>query len=238
VPSPRGRDTIASQADVEHRQPPPWASDGDEYDEVVVDGAPPGIVLRTDYSAGSDDAWAAFCSALRDVERELLAADQEPSTPAPAPAGGNDGDVEMAPASSLLLGTDANDEGEEQDDGSDEEGGDDDDDDDDDDGQLVLFTLVSDPARLSDISNLRALRLLFDVSVRSAPASTRGKHQHRLTGLRCLQETYDTRGRTLWIFDLRSRTDGCARLVSDAGDVATWVLPLHLLSSAADVVEK
>ncbi|KAH9957366.1 hypothetical protein BC827DRAFT_1089502, partial [Russula dissimulans] len=83
------------------------------------------------------------------------------------------------------------------------------------------------------ISNLRALRLLFDVSVRPAPSpSTPSTHshshshshppsRHRLTCQRGLQETYDARGRTLWIFDSRSRADACARLVSEAGDVAT-----------------
>jgi hypothetical protein len=101
------------------------------------------------------------------------------------------------------------------------------------DGELSLFSLISDPARYSGISNLRALRLLFDVSVRAAPVPIpllpelslgrrqQQQRQHRLTCLRGLQEAYDTRGRTLWIFDARSRVDGCARLVSEAGDVAT-----------------
>ncbi|KAI0284503.1 hypothetical protein BC826DRAFT_919555 [Russula brevipes] len=102
------------------------------------------------------------------------------------------------------------------------------------DGELALFSLISDPARYDGISNLRALRLLFDVSVRAAPVPTsllpelrsgrrqqQQQRQHRLTCLRGLQEAYDTRGRTLWIFDARSRADGCARLVSEAGDVAT-----------------
>ena len=115
-----------------------------------------------------------------------------------------------------------------------EESGDDDDDGKEEEAEkeLALFSLVSDSARFDEISNLRALRLLFDVSVRAAPTppSPLGsahtqyqskQHQHRLTCQRGLQETYDTRGRTLWIFDARSRIDGCARLVSEAGDVAT-----------------
>jgi hypothetical protein len=100
-----------------------------------------------------------------------------------------------------------------------------------DDGEsLGLFAPLSesDPARFDNISNLRALRLLFDVSARATPgpgqqqlaAGGRGA-QHRLSGLRGLQETYDACGRTLWIFDACSRSDGCARLVSEAGDVAT-----------------
>jgi hypothetical protein len=84
----------------------------------------------------------------------------------------------------------------------------------------MLFAPLSDAAHFNNISNLRALRLLFDVSLRATQQSTA---QHRLSGLRGLQETYDARGRTLWVFDARSRSDGCVRLVSEAGDVATWV---------------
>lgn len=183
--------------------PPPWAHDKDEND-VREDAttAPPGIIVRTDYSAGSDDAWIAFCSTLHDAEREFFA-DQ-----APTPGDGSSSS-------------------------SDEE---------DDSESSSLFAPLSDPARFDGISNLRALRLLFDVSVRVAPGSEQQQQQslagggrgvqHRLSGLRGLQETYDARGRTLWIFDARSRTDGC-------GDVATWVsrlFPLFLpFSFGADV---
>jgi hypothetical protein len=173
-------------------------------------------VVRTDYSAGSDDAWAAFCVALRDAEREFFA-DQAP-TPTPTPgSGGNcgDDDVEM-----VATGAPNGDGSEDDDTGTDEE---------EDDGEsLGLFAPLSDPARFDNISNLRALRLLFDVSARATPGpgqqqfSGEGRGaQHRLSRLRGLQETYDARGRTLWIFDARSRSDGCARLVSEAGDVAT-----------------
>ena len=189
--------------------PPPWAHDPDQYD-ISEDAAPPppGIVLRTDYSTGSDDAWAAFCSALRDTEREFFA-DQAPNNPTPS-----DGDVEM-PSS-------AGDDGSEDDDASST--------DTDDESSLALFAPLSDAAHFGNISNIRALRLLFDVSVRATlrPGQERpaaggggGGVQHRLRGLRGLQETYDARGRTLWIFDARSRADGCARLVSEVGDVAT-----------------
>jgi len=100
--------------------------------------------------------------------------------------------------------------------------------------ELLLFSFISNPTQLNNVSNLRALRLLFDVSVRAAPAPTPTpaplQHQHRLTNLRGLQETYDARGRTLWIFDSRSRADGCARLVSEAGDVASSVPPPRAVS--------
>jgi len=184
--------------------------DKDEHDDREDAAAPPGIVVRTDYSAGSDDAWTAFCDALRDAEREFFA-DQAP-TPTPTPGGSGNGglsdDVKM-----VATGP------------PDGDGSEDDDASTDDDGEssssLALFAPLSDPALFDNVSNLRALRLLFDISARATPQQPTGGAQHRLRGLRGLQETYDARGRTLWIFDARSRSDGCARLVSVAGDVAT-----------------
>ena len=204
----------------------------EDDDDDGSDAAPPGIVLRTDYSAGSDEAWASFCGTLRDAEREFLA-DQEGSGSASAStsAPDDDGDVEMAPAPvshpQEPAGEESGDEEEEEEEeGESAEA----------ENELALFSLVSDSTRFDGISNLRALRLLFDVSVRAAPTppsplgsahpqhkpkQQQKQHQHRLTCQRGLQETYDTHGRTLWIFDARSRIDGCARLVSEAGDVAT-----------------
>ncbi|KAI9437597.1 hypothetical protein H4582DRAFT_286470 [Lactarius indigo] len=191
---------------------PPWTHDKDEHDVSEDAATPPGIVVRTDYSADSDDAWATFCAALRDAEREFFA-DQAPISRSGEPEDGS-GDIEMTtgPPSQAAR--------------SDE--GSDDDIDEEDEGESSLFALFSNAARFDNISNLRALRLLFDVSARATPGSGQqqpsgggGGTQHRLSGLRGLQEMYDARGRTLWIFDARSRADGCARLVSEAGDVAT-----------------
>jgi hypothetical protein len=175
--------------------PPPWTHDPDEYDLKDDASAPPGIIVRTDYSTGSDDAWAAFRSALHDAEREFFA-DQAPNPPS-----GDGNDVAMATTES-------------------DSDSDPDSTSTDDEFSLMLFAPLSDAAHFNNISNLRALRLLFDVSLRATQQSTA---QHRLSGLRGLQETYDARGRTLWVFDARSRSDGCVRLVSEAGDVATWV---------------
>ena len=163
-------------------------------DDPTVTTAPPGIVLRTDYSTGSDDAWAAFYSALQDTERDFFA-DQTP-TPVATPPTDNDNDSDDSDDASST-----------------------DDDDDDEPPSFALFALLSDPAQFNNISNLRALRLFFDVSVRAT--TQQSVVQHRLSGLRGLQETYDARGRTIWIFDARSRFDGSVRLVSEAGDVAT-----------------
>ncbi|KAH8993486.1 hypothetical protein EDB92DRAFT_1815549 [Lactarius akahatsu] len=194
---------------------PPWAHDRDEHDVGEDSAAAPGVVVRTDYSTGSDEAWAAFCAALRDAEHEFFA-DQAPVGGNSGPDDGN-GDIEMVagpqPPATESSAADSDDDA-----STDEE----------DEGESSLFAPLSDAARFDNISNLRALRLLFDVSARATPGSGQqhpadrgGGIQHRLSGLHGLQETYDTRGRTLWIFDARSRADGCARLVSEAGDVAT-----------------
>ncbi|KAH9055519.1 hypothetical protein EDB87DRAFT_1688070 [Lactarius vividus] len=195
-------------ADSPPGHPPPWAHDKDEHDVSEDAAVPPGIVVRTDYSAGSDNAWTAFCAALRDAEREFFA-EQAPTS---EHSGLCDGDVPQPPATGSSA-ADSDDDA-----STDEE----------DKGGPLLFAPLSDAARFDDISNLRALRLLFDVSARATPGSGQqypadrgGGTQHRLSGLRGLQETYDARGRTLWIFDARSCADGCARLVSEAGDVAT-----------------
>jgi hypothetical protein len=248
-------------------------ADGDiDEDDDDDDATAPGIVLRTDYSSGSDEAWTAFCGALRDAEREFLADQQEGPASAAISAPDDDGDVEVetvpsvpasesAPRSLPADGAeshaaqvgdevakgDAEEEGEEGEEGEEEGEG------------LALFSLVSDSTCFDGISNLRALRLLFDISVRAAPGPSpaqsqpqpqprppsslsstphhqqkhqhqhQNQHQHRLTCKRGLQETYETRGRTLWIFDARSRIDTCARLVSEAGDVATSVPSLTYL---------
>ena len=188
--------TVQRQASSPPPGPPPWTHDTDEYDITVDDdgAAPPGIVVRTDYSTGSDDAWATFCSALHDAEHEFFA-DQVPPTMTVEKGNGADGE-----------GSDTSTDSDESS------------------SSLALFVPLSDPARFGNISNLRTLRLLFDVSVRvtlGQPAAGGGGAQHRLSGLRGLQETYNARRRTLWIFDAGLRVDGCARLVSEAGDIAT-----------------
>lgn len=79
-----------------HRQtasgPPPWAHKRYEYDIPEDAAAVPGIVLRMDYSKGSNDTWAGFCSTLRDTERDFFA---DRALNNLTPGDGGDGDVEM-----------------------------------------------------------------------------------------------------------------------------------------------
>jgi hypothetical protein len=89
---------------------------------------PPGIVVRTDYSTGSGDAWVAFCTALHDAERESFA-------------------DKVSPTVTVRNG-----------DGTDGEGSDDDasTDSDESTSSLALFAPLSGPPRFGNISNLRA----------------------------------------------------------------------------------
>jgi 1,3-beta-glucan synthase len=53
-----------------NKPPLPWASDANKYNDVD-DEVPLGIVLHMDYSVGSNDAWATFCSVLRNILAEF-----------------------------------------------------------------------------------------------------------------------------------------------------------------------
>lgn len=78
----------------------------------------------------------------------------------------------------------------------------------DDDSSLTLFAPLSDAAHFDNITNLRALRLPFDIS---ACATQLCVAHYQLSGLRGLQETYDARRRTLWISDALPRPDARQR---------------------------
>lgn len=90
---------------------------------------------------------------------------------------------------------------------------------------LAFFTVVPENPRdhphFTNISNLTALRIFTDVSVRPAPSPLQGLKRispgHRLVDLERMQEVYS--GKTLWIYDAKSNTDQCARLVSGQGDM-------------------
>jgi hypothetical protein len=176
------------------------------------------------------------CLLRRTAQRgvSVFFADQEgPASASASPsAPDNDGDVEMVPVPvpappSLPSGRGAEnavqaDDGVAEGDAEEESG---------EEGEgPALFSLVSDSTWFDGILNLDALRL-FDVSVRVAPAplptqpptslgSTHHRqqkqhqqhqhqHQHRLTCKRGLQETYETCGHTLWIYDAHSCIDNC-----------------------------
>lgn len=71
-------------------------------------------------------------------------------------------------------------------------------------------------AQFTHISNLTALRLLNEISIRPAPSPPTGekrlKPPNRLVDHDGWQEIYT--GKTLWIYDARSNEDQCVRLVN------------------------
>ena len=88
---------------------------------------------------------------------------------------------------------------------------------------IVKILDPSEPAdrdRLVNISNLRALRLFNDVDICPAPSPPPGTKRisppNPLIDQGGWQEIYS--GKNLWIYDLRSNTDECVRVVSQAGD--------------------
>lgn len=179
------------------------AIDADADSSDVPEGM--GIVVRADYA--DEDAWRAFCMALKDAEAELYAPD--------AAQEGPDAEASGAPG----------DEGDEDDSDSDEEM----------DAaepesatastpSLALFTLVSPPpgsaarARLAGLSNIAALRLYTDADVTVAPARPRGAASapaSRLIALDGCVEVY--RGPPVWVYDAQSNANRSVRLVSPRG---------------------
>ncbi|KAJ7755734.1 hypothetical protein DFH07DRAFT_959370 [Mycena maculata] len=178
-------------------------NDDDPLDALVGDGPQLGLLLRTDFS--NEDAWTAFCARLKSEEEVLIASVQPTPAEAAAAAGASSGDVAMAAADA-----------------------DNDSDSDEDEGLQAPLVKISDAAvdasfkaRVQDISNLRALRLLNDADIRPAPARPSGTARfsppNRLVDKKGWQEIYT--GLTIWIYDAQSNTDQCARLVSEKGDV-------------------
>ncbi|KAI0044540.1 hypothetical protein FA95DRAFT_1608438 [Auriscalpium vulgare] len=182
-------------------------TDEDTYDDISSPDSPNlGIIVRTDYA--NEDAWKTFYLTLLEAEKELIVDSEppanasEPGTSAPAAPTASSEDVDMADIPSG--------------DGEDE-------DEDDADEPLAFFAVLEDePALLTGLSNIGALRLVNDVSVRAAPALPEGQKRraspgHRLVDMDGLQECYF--GKTVWVYDAQSNTDGCVRLVNQHADL-------------------
>ena len=167
-----------------------FSTDDDPLDDISVDAPGVGILLRTDYS--DEAAWEAFCAKLQEAEREF----------APESSDAGAAVVESAPAE----GAPEDDNDMDVDEESEEE-------------VPRVFYVVNDPARkelFTDVSNLSALRLLNDVSIRRVPppppGTSRAKPPNRLVDVDGWQEVY--LGKMVWIYDKKSNSDQCVRLVS------------------------
>jgi len=178
----------------------PFEVDDDPSDEVASEDAPGvGIVIRTDFS--NEVAWSYFIQKLEEGEAEFSAAtaadEDEPMVEDPSPS------------SNIPNASSSTNPEEESDD-------------DDDSSASPIFTILNpssdSPLRayLTNATNLSALRLLNDISVRAAPPLPadikRHKPANRLIDHDGWQEVYE--GKMLWIYDAKSNTDGCARVVS------------------------
>ncbi|KAF9474570.1 hypothetical protein BDN70DRAFT_936546 [Pholiota conissans] len=181
--------TIASDTSFE--------SDTDPLDEFLEDDAL-GILIRTDFT--NDEAWNTFIQKLQESQKELLS--DLTGDGADAPADGN--------ANAPVAGPSTEAADEESDSLSETP-------------DIIKVLDATDPAdraRLSNISNIAALRLFNDVDVRPTPAPPAGTKRisppNPLIDQTGWQEIYT--GKTLWIYDARSNTDECARLISQQPD--------------------
>lgn len=157
--------------------------------------------MRTNFD--DDAAWDAFLSKLQDGEREFTSESDA-------------GSSTNSPAQNVQAGGD---EDQDMDEDSDSGSGD---------GQpsgsLPIFAILSEPRdALNGISNLAALRYLNDLTVRRAPTpppgTTRAK-PHRLIDQDGWQEVYT--GKPLWIYDTRSNSDQCVRVVGQTSADGTY----------------
>ena len=198
-----------------------FVSDSDPLDSLTDETSSLGLLLRTDYS--DEDAWQAFLRRLRDGEAEFV------SETAPDTKMTEDIPVESHAAASTSTASNDNNTNDDSndtamgeiDDDDDGDGDGDDPDDDADSGAPQIISVIDPPshaerARLANISNLTALRLLNDVDIAPAPAPPQGTQRirppNRLIDHDGWQEVYT--GKTLWVYDTKSNLDQSARLVS------------------------
>jgi len=157
--------------------------------------------LRTDFS--DEAAWLSFCRRLEEGEQEFAVSPSEEDDATmdqPSSIASNSADTSAITAE------------ESDSDNSDNE-----------DSLPTIFRVVNpslpeERALLSNISNLSALRLFNDVDIRQAPIpppdTKRISPKNRLIDSDGWQEVYW--GKTLWIYDAKSNSDQCVRVVSQA----------------------
>ncbi|KAH7909964.1 hypothetical protein BJ138DRAFT_1154025 [Hygrophoropsis aurantiaca] len=173
-----------------------WATDADPFDEMSNSRSELGLVVRTDFS--DEVAWSAFVEKLQQAEKDFAASADEPEQ----------GMAEDSPEGN------APDPHADAEDSSDEES---------DDGPIFHIINPLEPemqALFTNLSNLTALRLFTDIDIRRAPALPAGIKRalpNRLVDRDGWQEIYT--GKNIWIYDSKSNTDQCVRLVSHTGDM-------------------
>lgn len=172
--------------------------DPDPFDHVTKDCLELGILLRTDFT--DEAAWQDFVARLQAAEKDFIASLKEQETVADESAEGDDGGADETRM-----------------DVSDSES------EDDEESSPIIKLIAPDAAderaRLSNISNLTALRLFNDVDMRPAPTPPTRKDRtsppNPLIDVRGWQEVYSGVG--IWIYDAKSNADQCVRQVSQEG---------------------
>ncbi|KAG2146439.1 uncharacterized protein EDB93DRAFT_475912 [Suillus bovinus] len=175
--------------------------DSDPFDEASADREELGILLRTDFS--DEAAWLAFCSRLEEGEKEFTVSplEEDPDTIMVD-------QLEPNNASPSAVTTTAEDDSHESEDEN---------------SPSAIFHIVNpslpqERALLTNISNLAALRFFNDVDVRQAPTpppdAKRVRPPNRLVDSGGWQEVYV--GKNLWIYDAKSNSDQCVRVVSQS----------------------
>ncbi|KAG2150446.1 hypothetical protein DEU56DRAFT_869275 [Suillus clintonianus] len=171
--------------------------DSDPFDEASTDRQELGILVRTDFS--DEAAWLAFCSRLEEGEKEFAASPSEEDDATMD----NQPEPNRASHDTAAITTEEDDSEESDDELS------------------AIFYIVNpslpqECALLTNISNLAALRFFNDVDVRQAPTpppdTKRIRPPNRLVDSGGWQEVYA--GKNLWIYDAKSNSDQCVRVVS------------------------
>lgn len=165
-----------------------------------------GLVIRTDFT--NDDAWNRFRQRLeeshRDFQQELRGDGQE--TPENPPQEENATDSGSTPKATEAADAEEGDESDSSD-------------------SMPDIIRIIDPQNqqdrilLTNVSNIRALRLFNNVDIRPSPPAPKDATKvapNPLVGMYGFQEVYS--GKNLWIYDSRSNMDECVRVVSQSGD--------------------
>ncbi|KAF9528540.1 hypothetical protein CPB83DRAFT_854337 [Crepidotus variabilis] len=188
-------------------QPPDFGTsivpdDPDPQDGLLEDEEL-GLIIRTDFT--NDTAWSNFYNKVLETQKELVSDLKAGASGSADDSVDTKADVAMNDVSQT---TDDNSKS-----GSDCESAPD----------IVKFLYPQDPEtrqQLTNLSNLKALRLYNDVGIRTAPTRPEGTKpispSNPLIDQNGWQEIYS--GKNIWIYDSRSNTDECVRVVAQKSD--------------------
>lgn len=176
-------------------------TDHDPLDQLL-EGDELGLIIRTDFT--NHEAWDTFSQKVKVAQKELIF---ELTGNGPGPT-----IMDASTSKDSTMKEEANDDADEEESDSSLEISD-----------IVKILDPSDEAdkiKLTNISNIAALRLFNDVDIRPAPALPAGTKRisppNPLIDLGGWQEIYT--GKDLWIYDAQSNADECVRVVSQAGE--------------------